>query len=173
MILSLNKSRSESLLSVLSGSVFMAIAANLSVPWEPVPFTFQTTAALLIAEMLGSELGTYSLLAYLIEGSLGVPVFAGFTSGFSVIIGPTGGYLLGLLPAVYVAGILFKKSSNLLTISAVVLSFLTIVFACGYLQLCNFVGFKDAYLLGVAPFFITEMFKAIAVIISIYKSKKC
>lgn len=173
MIVALNKSMPEGLLAVLSGSIFMAIAANLSVPWEPVPFTFQTAVALLIAAKLGNRLGTYSLLTYLIEGCVGIPVFAGFTSGFSVILGSTGGYLLGLLLAIYVAGVLFKKASGLFEISAVVLLSLTIIFGCGYLQLCSFIGFKDAYLLGVAPFYITEILKAVAVIVSIYKLRKC
>lgn len=162
----------EKFLRVSFGSLFMAIAANLCVPWVPVPFTFQTVAVLVIAAILGAELGTWAILTYLIEGALGLPVFSKFNSGIAWILGPTGGYLLGLLPAVYVAGNLLKKTSNLLGIFAAVVSSFTIIFVCGWLHLSNIIGFQTAYQLGVAPFVITELFKAIIAVVAISRIKK-
>ena len=161
----------KKILSILSASIFIAIASQLSIPLEPVPFTFQTLSILIITAILGSKLGIYSVLTYLFEGCIGIPVFANLTSGIQGLLSPTGGYLFGFLPAVYIAGIFFDKSNKILNISIGTVLSLIVIFVFGYLQLSNFVGFKAAYILGVNPFIITESIKALIAILLINKIK--
>ncbi len=91
-------------LLVLAGSAVVAATAQLTIPLQPVPVTGQTFGVLVVAMALGSRLGTLALAAYLIEGLAGLPVFAGGASGPAVLAGPTGGYLIGYLPAAWVIG---------------------------------------------------------------------
>ncbi len=89
---------------VLAGSAIVAASARLTIPLEPVPVTGQTFGVLVVAMALGSRLGTLALAAYLIEGLAGLPVFAGGASGPGAIAGPSGGYLIGYLPAAWLIG---------------------------------------------------------------------
>ncbi len=106
----------ESLISkailVLAGSAFIAVAAQISVPMIPVPMTLQTLAILMVGLAFGSRMGAVTLLAYLAEGALGLPVFAGAKSTLA-LIGPTGGFLIGFVGMAFVAGLAadfgFKK----------------------------------------------------------------
>ncbi len=74
----------------------IAVCAWISIPMT-VPFTLQTFAVFVAASVLGGKLGTISALVYIAMGAVGVPVFAGFTGGYGVLIGPTGGYIVGFL----------------------------------------------------------------------------
>ena len=82
----------------------MAASARLTIPLEPVPITGQTFGVLVVAMALGSRLGTLALAAYLLEGLAGLPVFAGGAFGPAAIAGPSGGYLIGYLPAAWLIG---------------------------------------------------------------------
>ena len=81
----------------------LAISAWLTVP-APVPFTMQTMAVLTVSALLGSGQGCACVGLYLLLGAIGVPVFSGFRGGFSALLGPTGGYLIGFLLSALVAG---------------------------------------------------------------------
>ena len=89
---------------VLAGIGILAASAWLSVPFYPVPLTMQTLAVLLIGGMLGPALGASAVAGYLALGALGAPVFHGGLGGMLVLAGPTGGYLVGFLPAVFLMG---------------------------------------------------------------------
>ncbi len=94
---------------VLAGSAIVAASAQLTIPLEPVPVTGQTFGVLVVAMALGSRLGTLALAAYLIEGLAGLPVFAGGAFGPGAIAGPSGGYLIGYLPAAWLIGRLAER----------------------------------------------------------------
>ena len=98
---------SESLLHkaamVLGGSLFIAIAAQISVPMYPVPMTLQTLAILLVGLSFGSRLGALTVIAYLAEGAMGLPVFANAMNG-AAFFGPTAGFLVGFVGLAWVAG---------------------------------------------------------------------
>ncbi len=106
----------------LKGMVFAALFAALTgavawfkipLPFTPVPITLQTLMVLLSGAMLGAYYGALAMIIYLIMGSIGFPVFAGGSSGFGAILGPTGGYLLSYPVAAFVIGtILSKKNIN-------------------------------------------------------------
>ena len=95
---------------IFAGSFLIALSAKVQIllPFSPVPITGQTFAVLMIGALLGARRGSLAVLAYLIQGAAGMPVFA-FGGGFAILLGPTGGYLIGFIPAAYVTGRLAEK----------------------------------------------------------------
>ena len=90
---------------VVAGTMFIAIAAQISVPFFPVPMTLQTLAILIVGLSFGARLGAVTVLAYLAEGAMGLPVFANGGAGLAYMAGPTAGFLLGFIAMAYVAGL--------------------------------------------------------------------
>lgn len=88
---------------VLAGSALIAVAAQISVPMFPVPMTLQTLAILMVGFAYGSRLGAVTLLAYLAEGAMGLPVFANALNGVA-FAGPTAGFLIGFVAMAWAAG---------------------------------------------------------------------
>ncbi len=105
------RSLARDLALVLLGSLFVALTARVAIPlpFTPVPITGQTLGVLLVGAALGSRLGFFALLAYLAEGAMGLPVFAGGTGGAARILGPTGGYLLAFPLAAGLVGLLVER----------------------------------------------------------------
>jgi biotin transport system substrate-specific component len=99
-----NKKLLKNISLVISGSIFIALSAQVIVPFVPVPVTLQTLAVLIIGLSFGSKLGLVTVFTYLFEGAVGLPVFAGGASTLA-LIGPTAGFLFGFLLMVYVAGL--------------------------------------------------------------------
>lgn len=91
-------------LLVLGGSLFIALAAQVSVPFFPVPLTLQTLAILIVGLSFGSRLGAVTLLAYLAQGAAGLPVFANGMNGVA-FFGPTAGFLVGFVMMAWIAGL--------------------------------------------------------------------
>ena len=108
MALAFSQSNNKKLLKnislVILGTVFIALSAQVIVPFVPVPVTLQTLAVLIIGLSFGSKLGLVTVFTYLFEGAVGLPVFAGGASTLA-LIGPTAGFLFGFLLMVYVAGL--------------------------------------------------------------------
>lgn len=98
-------SRLTQVLMVLAGSVFIAIAAQISIPMFPVPMTLQTLAILIVGLSFGARLGAATLLVYLGEGAMGLPVFANGAGTLAYMMGPTGGFLLGFVLMAWLAGL--------------------------------------------------------------------
>ena len=89
----------------LMSAVFCVLAPiAMPVPFSPVPITFGTFVLYLTAMLLGARRGTISVVLYLLIGLAGLPVFSGFTAGFTKLLGPGGGYMIGYLPAVWLMG---------------------------------------------------------------------
>lgn len=91
-------------LMVLGGSLFIAVAAQVTVPMIPVPMTLQTLAILIVGLTFGARLGAATLVAYLAEGAMGLPVFAGGMNGVA-FFGPTAGFLAGFVGMAWIAGL--------------------------------------------------------------------
>jgi biotin transport system substrate-specific component len=98
----LDSTRSVGLVIVFS--LFIAACAQFSIQIGPVPITGQSFAVLLTGALLGSRLGAAAVIAYLIEGALGLPFFAGGGSGVVRFFGPTGGYLVAFPAAAFITG---------------------------------------------------------------------
>ncbi len=92
-----------------AGSLFVAVCAQIQVPLWPVPITMQTFAVLTVGLAFGWRLGGASLLLYMAEGAAGLPVFAGLSGGPAVLMGPTGGYILGFVLAAALTGWLAER----------------------------------------------------------------
>ena len=105
------QSLTNNILLVLAGSVLIALSAQIAVPlpFTPVPVTGQTFAILVVGMALGARRGALAVMAYLMEGASGLPVFAGGTGGMAVLMGPTAGYLFGFIPAAFATGWLAEK----------------------------------------------------------------
>lgn len=95
---------------VAAGAALTAIAAQVQVPLWPVPITGQTLAVLLVGSSLGALRGTLSMLLYAVLGMVGLPVFSDATSGMGVILGPTGGYIVGFVFAAAFTGWIAQRS---------------------------------------------------------------
>ena len=93
-------------------AALMAAGAYLSIPIGPVPIVLQNMFVFLAALLLGSRWGLASVAVYLLVGACGLPVFAGGLGGIGRIVGPTGGYLIGYLPAVFIAGYISEKAGK-------------------------------------------------------------
>ncbi len=155
----------KQILLVVMGVVVLATSAQLSIPLQPVPLTFQSATVILIGMAYGARLGTAVIISYLIAGICGIPVFADFSAGIAKFLGPTGGYLVGFLPAAFLSGYLAQRGWARYVLSSFVVACLAAacIFLLGFLVLMNFVGTQRAFLLGVKPFLITEAIKLLAV----------
>jgi len=92
-------------LLVVAGTIFIAIAAQISIPFFPVPMTLQTLAILIVGLTFGARLGAVTVLAYLAEGAAGLPVFANGGATLAYMAGPTLGFLIGFVFMAYIAGL--------------------------------------------------------------------
>lgn len=146
---------------ILLGSLLMAVSAQITIPFQPVPVTLQSFAAIFIGMAFSPTTSTKIILAYLVEGACGLPVFANFSCGIPVLLGPTGGYLLGFIPAAALTGYLLQYgfAKNRATIFVAALLGTITLFIPGYLMLAKFVGPHNAYTFGVAPFYLVEACK--------------
>ena len=101
----------KNLLIILIGSILYALSARIAIPIPPVPVTLQTLVLLTFSMAVGSRLAFLTFALYIFEGIIGIPVFAKPPfSGFYYLIGPSGGYLLGMLIASYFVGYLAEKN---------------------------------------------------------------
>ena len=140
--------------SILSAVLVLAALSRVSIPLQPVPVTGQTLGVLILGIMLGRKRALVAIITYLTMGLLGFPVFASGTFGLASLIGPTGGYLLGFVPAAFVMGWLGDKgwyNKVHTAIAALVLGH-AIVFAFGLLWLANFTGWNAVLTAGFIPF---------------------
>lgn len=153
-------------LLALVGSAVMALSAKLSVPFFPVPVTMQSLAVLLIAAGFGSRLGAATMALYLLEGALGLPVFAGTPAhglGLPYLLGPTGGYLVGYVPAAFAVGFFAERGADRSApqlLGAMALGH-AILFATGYLWLAQLIGADRAWTAGVMPFVLGTLVKTL------------
>lgn len=142
-----------------------AVGAYLSIPIGPVPIILQNMFVLLSGLLLGSRWGLASVGVYILAGACGLPVFAGGLGGISRIVGPTGGYILGYLPAVYVVGLITEKIklSMVFDIIAMICGCI-IIYVCGVTWLKVLTGMTLAKTLavGMYPFLIGDALKIAA-----------
>jgi biotin transport system substrate-specific component len=146
---------------VVVGSLVIAAAAQIAIPLPLVPLTGQTFAVLLVGALLGARLGACTLLAYLLEGFAGLPVFSEGRSGLAMLAGPTGGYLVGFVAAAAVVGWLAQRGWDrrpVTTVAAMTLGSL-VLYAFGVAWLALLMGVDRALAVGVYPFVLGEVVK--------------
>lgn len=159
----------------LIGSIILAISSKIKIPFYPVPMTMQTLAVLMIGIIFGWKLGLITVSLYLIEGIIGLPVFSGTPEkglGLIYFTGPTMGYLLGFLIAVYVSG-KFVYDNNLLKNFFKLFFATSFIYILGVAWLGNLIGWeKPIFKLGVQPFLLAELFKVLIATFAINQIKK-
>lgn len=152
------KVRNSVLTALLAAA--LCVMAPLAVPMSPIPMTLATLGVYLAAGLLGPWRGAAAVGLYLLLGAVGVPVFAGFTAGFPVLFGVTGGFLWGYVPCVILAGLLCRRCRPAMT--AVCLAVGTValytVGAAWYMWQTG-VGLGVALLTVAAPCLIGEVIK--------------
>lgn len=150
---------------ILGGSVFLALLSQIAIPlpFTMVPLTLQLFAVLMLGATLGSKKGALSVLAYLTQGTVGLPVFAGGLAKPLWFMGPHAGYLVGFVAAAFVVGYLLEKiqKRTLFKTVLVMLAGSVCVTVTGGLWLALFIGFKPAIQFGIVPFIIPDALKAI------------
>ena len=159
----------------LVGSIALAISSKIKIPFYPVPMTMQTFIVLVIGIGFGWKLGLATVSLYLFEGIIGLPVFSGTPEkgiGLVYFTGPTMGYLLGFLIAVYISGKLIYDEN--LFKNFLKLSFATsFIYILGIAWLGNLIGWdKPVFQLGVQPFLLAELFKILIATFAINQIKK-
>jgi biotin transport system substrate-specific component len=152
---------------VIAGSIAVAVAAQIAIPFpgSPVPVTAQTFALLVVGIALGARRGALALALYLLEGALGLPVFAGGASGPGTLIGPTAGYLLAFPLAALVAGALATSRSSWLRIAVASIASHAVIFVFGLVWLARFVGAEQVVATGLLPFLPGEVVKIAATVL--------
>ncbi len=124
-------------------TALLAVCAWISIP-SPVPFTLQTFGIFLAAGLLEKTKGTISVLVYILLGAMGLPVFSGGRGGLGIILGETGGYIMGFLPATYVCGAMCEKNKKPLALFASMVLGLIVCYAAGSMW-AYFMFFKVGY----------------------------
>jgi biotin transport system substrate-specific component len=151
--------------AVLAGSTLLAAMAQISVPMFPVPMTMQMLAVLLIGAFGGWRLAAETLLAYIVEAELGLPVLAGGASGFVTLLGPRGGYVIGFLLSAVAVGYFAERGwhRTLAGLAASMLIGAALVYLPGIAWLATFPkvgGLQNALAVGMVPFLIGDAVKA-------------
>ncbi|MFZ8853683.1 MAG: biotin transporter BioY [Armatimonadota bacterium] len=154
---------SERLLVLGVANLLLIACAQVRIPlpFTPVPITGQTLGVLLTGALLGSRYGTAVVAAYVVQGLIGLPVFAGWKGGVAALLGPTGGYIVGFIPAAFVVGWLFERGWHgklTLTIAAFIVGNATI-YAFGLPWLAFFVGWHQVLQMGLLPFLPGDLLK--------------
>ena len=147
---------------IFLGTMLLTISAKLKIPFYPVPMTMQTFVVLFLGLAFGYKIGLATVGVYLLEGIIGIPVFSNSPEkgvGWFYFTGPTMGYLIGFLFAVFFTGYLSFKNNIFIILSKLIFSVSTI-YLFGVLWLGTLIGWDKPILeLGVTPFLLAELFK--------------
>jgi len=154
----------------LAGTALLTLSAKIQIPFWPVPMTMQTFVVLVLGMAYGWKLGAATMLLYLAEGAIGLPVFAGTPErgiGLAYMAGPTGGYLAGFVLGAALCGWLAEKGwDRSWWRTAIAMSAgHVLILLLGFLWLASLVGAAKAFSVGVAPFYAATVAKtALAVV---------
>jgi biotin transport system substrate-specific component len=144
-----------------------AVGAFLVIPIGPVPIVLQNLFVLLTGLLLGVRWGLAGIGIYLLAGMMGLPVFAGGVGGIGRLAGPTGGYLVGYLPAVVVVGFVSEKTKHRMAgelIALVLGSVMVYVFGVSWLKILTGMSWAKCMTVGVLPFLPGDLVKIIAAV---------
>ena len=147
---------------IFLGTMVLTISAKIKIPFYPVPMTMQTLVVLFLGLAFGYKIGLATVGVYLLEGIIGIPVFSNSPEkgvGLVYFTGPTMGYLIGFLSAVFFSGYLNFKKNIFIVFTKLIFSVSTI-YLFGALWLGTLIGWDKPILkLGVTPFLLAELFK--------------
>ncbi len=152
----------KSLITIILGSIALTVSAKIKIPFYPVPMTMQTFIVLFLGLSFGYKIGLATVALYLLEGIIGLPVFSNSPErgvGILYFTGPTMGYLVGFLPACYLASFV-NENDNIIKIILKLILAVSTIYILGIFWLGILIGWdKPIFDLGVAPFLLAEIFK--------------
>ena len=151
---------------IAMGVALTAVCSWISIPLT-VPFTMQTFAVCLVTALFGLRQGMWTVVCYILLGAAGAPVFSGFSGGVSVLLGPTGGYIIGFLFTALIVGLASEKLGQRLPVLAAAMAvgilvcyaFGTVWFMIVYAKQSGPIGLGTALLSCVVPFIIPDFVK--------------
>jgi biotin transport system substrate-specific component len=153
-------------------AALLAVSAIITLPVSVVPVTLQTFVLVLIALTQRPARAALTVGVYLAAGAIGLPVFSGMRGGFGVLLGPTGGFLIGFLAGACAGAWVRERLEPSVSLRAVsdaaaAITVIAIVYALGWLQLAlvTSMGAMPALLAGVAPFLVPDALKATGAIV--------
>jgi biotin transport system substrate-specific component len=147
-----------SVIKVIAGFLLIFASAQIIIPIEPVPITLQTVGVMLIALTYNMSEGIAALIFYIIGGAIGLPIFSNFSHGLG---GPTSGYIMGFIPAIYLMN-KFKDRYGIKSFSSIVSACFighVVIYLCGITWLSTLIGFMPAVTHGLIPFIIPGVVK--------------
>ncbi|WP_277584616.1 biotin transporter BioY [Psychrobacillus antarcticus] len=159
--------RNERLKMMIVAALFaaiIAVAAQIMINVPPVPFTLMTIAVMLTATILGARYGTLAVTVYVLMGAIGIPVYAGMKGGFGYLFGPTGGYLVAIIPAALFIGWYldtFKHSKKQAIIANIIAVFIILVLGTIWLKVAAELSWDAAFKGGMLPFILPDLAKAV------------
>ena len=166
------------ILVAMLGTLLLTISAKIKIPFYPVPMTMQTFIVLFLGITLGPKIGLLTVSLYLFEGIFGLPVFAGTPEkgiGLVYFTGPTMGYLIGFLVAVYFVGSFKYDKGPINTFLKLIFS-VSFIYILGLIWLGTLIGWdKPIFKLGAEPFLLAELFKMLLLLFlipTLSKAKK-
>jgi biotin transport system substrate-specific component len=156
----LNRSRILALSAAFIALI--SLGSWVSVPFFPVPLTLQTLFVLLAGAVM-RRFAVIPVTLYIVLGALGLPVFHNGIAGFGILLGPTGGYLVGFIPAALIVGLVYEVKSSRVHVAGLVIATL-IVYACGisWLMYSTGMGITAAIAMGMLPFLVGDVIKGSA-----------
>ncbi|WP_419903990.1 biotin transporter BioY [Kiloniella sp.] len=166
-IIGTNSNLLTKMLMVVVGSLALWASAKIQIPFHPVPMTMQTTVVFAIGMAFGWRLGGLTILLYLFEGAMGLPVFSGTPEkgiGLAYIMGPTGGYLLGFFVSAVVVGWLAEKGwdRNYFSTAVAMVIGNIVIYSFGLAWLGSIVGWdKPVLAWGMTPFLLGDVIKLV------------
>ncbi len=149
---------------VIGGSLVLAASARIATPFMTVPTTLQTYALLVLAALFGPRLATAMTVTYLVEGLVGLPVFAAGAAGPVVFVGPTAGYLLAFPVAAMLVGRLYPLATRRFSLVGAFLLMLLahgLIVGSGVAWLAQSLGFQAALAVGALPFVAGTLVKSV------------
>ena len=149
-------------------AALIAVGAFIAIPIGPVPIVMQNFFVLLTGLLLGPRWGLAACGVYLLAGGLGLPVFAGGTGGLGRFFGPTGGYLLAYLPAVFLVGWNSQNKKNPMvwdTIAMILASIVIYGLGVSWLKISTGMAWPKSVAVGMLPFLLGDCLKIVAAVI--------
>lgn len=155
-------------IAIFTAIMVVTAFIQIPLPFTPVPITLQTMTVMLAGLILKPKEAALSLVVYVLLGAIGLPVFAGSQGGFSVIVGPTGGYLVSWIPAAWLVSVICGKSYHVVRASlAAFVGGIVLVYAVGvpWLALSTGMDISKAIAVGAVPFIAGDVFKLVIAIL--------
>ncbi len=166
--------RSRGIALAATFAALISVTSPISIPLgpiTPVPITLQVFLVYLAAMLLGAWYGALSMVIYVILGAIGLPVFAGLSSGTAVLLGPTGGYLFGFPIASLLGGLVARRRSatrgaDTIRISISALVSVLVIYGIGVVWLTSYLGLtiEQGILFGAVPFIPVDLLKAVVAV---------